>query len=285
VACSKPQAGTRELGHNVKAGYYSQYRVDMLDPTRTVLEEGLDTPQRVTEQFVRTLLGSFLFRGDDVFKKVSVLSGGEKSRLALVKLLLDPPNLLLMDEPTTHLDMNSIDALIYALEQFEGTLVFISHDVYFIRALAAHVVHVNAGQLTHYPGDYQYYLDKTKAVSAREALTAGAKPAEKAKAAAVVPAVDRKEQKRLEAEQRQARSNRRKGAQQLVHKLEKEVGELEKRQTTLTADLEKQETYDTPGRAMQINRELVEVQDRLEEATKEWEAAATKLAEIDAAEG
>ncbi len=279
------QSGTRELGHNVKAGYYSQYRVDMLVPTRTVLEEGLDTPQRVTEQFVRTLLGSFLFRGDDVFKKVSVLSGGEKSRLALVKLLLDPPNFLLMDEPTTHLDMNSIDALIYALDQFEGTLIFISHDVYFIRALADHVVHVNAGQLTHYPGDYQYYLDKTKAVSAREALTAGAKPVEKGKAATAVPAVDRKEQKRLEAEQRQARSNRRKGAQQLVHKLEKEVGELEQKQTELTAELEKQETYETPGRAMQVNRELVEVQDRLEEATKEWEAAATKLAEIDAAEG
>jgi ATP-binding cassette, subfamily F, member 3 len=83
----------------------------MLNPDRTVLEEALDTPQRVTEQFVRTVLGSFLFRGDDVFKKVSVLSGGEKSRLALVKLLLDPPNLLLMDEPTTHLDMASIDAL------------------------------------------------------------------------------------------------------------------------------------------------------------------------------
>src|ERR1051325_9987748 len=169
----EPQAGTRELGHNAKAGYYSQYRVDMLDLSRTVLEEALDTPSRVTEQFVRTLLGSFLFAGDDVFKKVSVLSGGEKSRLALVKLLLDPPNLLLMDEPTTHLDMNSIDALLYALDQFEGTLIFISHDVYFIRALADHVVHVNLGQLTHYPGDYQYYLDKTKASSARAALTAG----------------------------------------------------------------------------------------------------------------
>src|SRR6266404_4374771 len=169
-----PQKGAHTLGHNVKAGYYSQYRVDMLDPNRTVLEEGLDTPQRVTEQFVRTLLGSFLFRGDDVFKKVSVLSGGEKSRLALVKLLLDPPNLLLMDEPTTHLDMPSIDALAFALDQFQGTLIFISHDVYFIRALANHVVHVNAGRLTHYPGGYQYYLDKTKAQSARAALTAGA---------------------------------------------------------------------------------------------------------------
>src|SRR5213079_1138510 len=147
------QSGARELGHNVKAGYYSQYRVEMLKAERTVFEEGLDTPQRVTEEFVRTVLGSFLFRGDDIFKKVSVLSGGEKSRLALVKLLLDPPNFLLMDEPTTHLDMASIDALLGALKQFEGTLVFISHDVYFIRALSNHVVHVNAGQLTHYSGD------------------------------------------------------------------------------------------------------------------------------------
>src|ERR1041384_151277 len=166
-----PQSGERTLGHNVKSGYYAQNRVEMLRPERTVLDEALDTPQRVTEQSVRTLLGCFLFRGDDVFKKVSVLSGGEKSRLALVKLLLDPPNLLLMDEPTTHLDMSSIDALAFALDQFEGTLIFISHDVYFIRALANHVVHVNAGQLTHYPGGYQYYLDKTHANSARAALT------------------------------------------------------------------------------------------------------------------
>ena len=110
------QAGTRMLGHNVLCGYYSQYRVEMLKLERTVLEEALDTPQRITEQFVRTVLGCFLFRGDDVFKRVSVLSGGEKSRLALVKLLLDPPNLLLMDEPTTHLDLTSVKALVAALE-------------------------------------------------------------------------------------------------------------------------------------------------------------------------
>jgi len=277
----QPQSGMRELGHNVKAGYYSQYRVEMLDPSRSVLDEALDTPQRVTEQFVRTLLGSFLFRGDDVFKKVSILSGGEKSRLALVKLLLDPPNLLLMDEPTTHLDMNSIDALLYALDQFEGTLIFISHDVYFIRALAKNVVHINAGVLTNYAGDYQYYLDKTKAVSAREALTAGAKA--ETKNVQAKPAIDRKEQKRLEAEQRQARSGKRKGQQQLVYQLEKKIQELEQRQTELTAELEKQETYDTPGRAVQINRELVDVQDELAKTTAAWETAETKLAAIDAA--
>src|SRR5213595_1465689 len=170
------QSGARALGHNVKSGYYSQNRVEVLRTELTVLEEALDTPQRVTEEFVRTVLGCFLFRGDDVFKKVGVLSGGEKSRLALVKLLLDPPNLILMDEPTTHLDIPSIDALAAALDQYEGTLIFISHDVYFIRALANHVVRVSGGRLTHYPGDYQYYLDKTAAVSERAALTSDGRP-------------------------------------------------------------------------------------------------------------
>jgi ATP-binding cassette subfamily F protein 3 len=275
------QQGERVLGHNVKAGYYSQYRVEMLQAGRTVFEEALDTPQRVTEQFVRTVLGCFLFRGDDVFKRVGVLSGGEKSRLALVKLLLDPPNLLLMDEPTTHLDMPSIDALVTALEQFQGTLIFISHDVYFIRELVNHVVHVNAGQLAHYPGGYQYYLDKTAATSARAALTAGAKAEEPRGKAADKPVARSKEQKRLEAEQRQARSRARKEQQQAVTSLEREISGLEKKQVELTAELEKPETYQAAGRAMEINRELIHVQEQLAELTPEWEAAAQKLAEME----
>lgn len=271
------QGGTRDLGHNVKAGYYSQYRVEMLQPERTVLEEALDTPQRITEQFVRTVLGCFLFRGDDVFKRVGVLSGGEKSRLALVKLLLDPPNLLLMDEPTTHLDMPSIDALVDALKQFAGTLIFISHDVYFIRALANQVVHVNAGKLTTYSGDYQYYLDKTAATSERAALTAGTKVEAPRFKPENKPSAKSKDQKRLEAEQRQSRSRERKEQQQFVHRLEKEISELEQKQKELTAELEKPETYQQPGRAMEINRELIYVQDRLAEVTPEWETAAAKL--------
>jgi ATP-binding cassette subfamily F protein 3 len=286
-----PQSGARTLGHNAKAGYYSQYRVEMLNPERTVFEEAMDTTQRVTEQFIRTLLGSFLFRGDDVFKKVSVLSGGEKSRLALVKLLLDPPNLLLMDEPTTHLDIASIDALVTALSQYEGTFIFISHDVYFIRALSTHVVHVNAGRLTHYPGGYQYYLDKTKASSARAALTSGGTNGGASSASPnnsgrrVTPltenGLNRKEQKRIEAQQRQARSGERKAQQQLVHKLEKEIQELEAKQVELTAELEKPETYEKLGRAQEINRELSHVQERLAAATPEWEAAADILAKAE----
>ncbi len=287
-----PQAGTRTLGHNVKAGYYSQYRVDMLNPAHTVLEEAFDTPQRITEQFVRTLLGCFLFRGDDVFKQVSVLSGGEKSRLALVKLLLDPPNLLLMDEPTTHLDMSSIDALAFALDQFAGTLIFISHDVYFIRALANHVVHVNAGRLTHFPGGYQYYLDKSKAQSARAGLTAAAsmatsQPPHEARARLSLersPALlggSRKDQKRFEAEQRQARSRECKAQRELVHQLEKQIQELEAQQAKLVSELEQQETYEKPGRAQQINRELVHVQEQLTELNPKWEQQATRLATLD----
>ena len=145
-----------------------------------MLETARDMPNPVSEQTARTVLGSFLFRGDDVFKTIGVLSGGEKTRLALVKLLLDPPNLLLMDEPTTHLDVGIIDALIGALEQYEGTLIFISHDVYFIRAIAKKVLHINAGQLTPYAGDYDYYLDKSQATSERAALTCGQRPNERA---------------------------------------------------------------------------------------------------------
>jgi len=271
------QKGERILGHNAKEGYYSQYRVEMLKPERTVLEEALDTPQRITEQFVRTVLGCFLFRGDDVFKRVSVLSGGEKSRLALVKLLLDPPNLLLMDEPTTHLDMPSIDALLGALKQFAGTVIFISHDVYFIRALANHVVHVNAGKLMHYTGGYQYYLDKTSATSERAALTAGAKAEVAQPKPAERTAAKSKEQKRLEAEQRQGRSRAKKDQQKLVYDLEKEINELEEKQSKLSVELEKPETYQQPGRAMEINRELIYVQERLAEISPEWEAAAVKL--------
>jgi ATP-binding cassette subfamily F protein 3 len=276
----QPQAGERKLGHNVKHGYFSQHRAQTLNPQHTVWQEASDTPQRVTEQFIRNILGSFLFRGDDIYKPVSVLSGGEKSRLALVKLLLDPPNLLLMDEPTTHLDMNSVDALIEALKQFEGTLIFISHDVHFIRALATHVVRVEAGQLRHFPGGYQYYLDKTHQ-SARAALTSSSFNNSNSTLEKIsVPQMDRKEQKRLEAEQRQARSNKKKEIQKRIAALEKEIAELEAQEKELTAELEKPETY-ANGRAMPINRELAHVSDRLEAANAEWEKAGTELSNLE----
>ncbi len=285
-----PLSGERRLGHNAKSGYFAQHRAAMLNPNHTVLQEALETPQRITEQFVRTVLGSFLFRGDDVFKPVSVLSGGEKSRLALVKLLLDPPNLLLMDEPTTHLDLASVDALIEALQPYEGTLIFISHDVHFIRVLANHVVRVENGRLRHFTGGYQYYLDKTSQ-SARAALTSsgfgGASSASPNNSNSGIritrpSETDRKGQKRMEAEQRQARSRKRQEIQKRIAALEKEIAELETREKELAAELEKPETYATGGRATQINRELMHVHERLAEANAEWEKAGTELAQFEA---
>ncbi len=219
---------------------------------------------------MRTVLGSFLFRGDDVFKPVGVLSGGEKSRLALVKLLLDPPNLLLMDEPTTHLDMASIDALIGALEQFSGTLIFISHDVYFIRQLARHVLHVDSGRLTHYHGDYQYYLDKAATIAPIAPVTSS--PPTKTTI---------REQKRRESEARQAKARERREAQKAVNDAEAEITKLEKAQLQLAAELESPETYDKPGRAVEINRQLTGIAESLVRAEREWEEAESKLASFD----
>ncbi len=277
------QSGERKLGYRVKAGYYSQYRLETLHPAFTVLEEAFDTPQRLTETFVRSVLGAFLFRGDDVFKKVSVLSGGEKSRLALVKLLLDPPNLLLMDEPTTHLDLASVEALLFALDQFAGTLVFISHDVYFIRELANHVVHVKDGRLTQFPGGYQYYLDKTAAQNARRDALAEATAGRitSAEETGNRPTHERREQRRLAAEQRQARSRELQSARQTVRRLEKEIAALEARQRELTAELERPETYGTSGRAVAVNREVQAVLAALATLTAEWEAAAKRLTELE----
>ncbi|MBP7951363.1 MAG: ABC-F family ATP-binding cassette domain-containing protein [Verrucomicrobiales bacterium] len=284
AAVLTPQQGVRDLGHNVKAGYFSQYRGEMFQPQRTVLEEAMDLEIRVSEQTARTILGAFLFRGDDVFKPVAVLSGGEKTRLALCKMLLAPPNLLLMDEPTTHLDIGSIDALVRALRDYEGTLVFISHDVYFIRAIASSVLHIGAGLLTSYAGDYQYYLDKTRAESERAALTAGARLGDARAGQASAPgAAEResifksKEQKRAEAEARQTKSRQRKEQERQIVGLEEEIAALEEQQQQLVTELEDPETYASGGAAMQLNRDLLAVQESLQRLTASWEAAQQAL--------
>ena len=274
------QHGVRELGHNVRTGYFSQNRIDVLNASDTVLDSARDMPNPVSEQTARTVLGSFLFRGDDVFKTVSVLSGGEKSRLALVRLLLDPPNLLLMDEPTTHLDVGSIDALIGALKQYHGTLIFISHDVHFIRAIATSVLHVTAGstgaggRLTFYPGDYEYYLDKSKATSAQTALTADStsnngKPIANRREGGLR---EQKAQKRLEAESRNATAKARREREKRVHELETKIAALEGQQKELAAALEDPATYQPGGTAVAINRDLSAVSHDLARLTAEWES-------------
>ncbi|MEY4242832.1 MAG: hypothetical protein RLZZ245_417 [Verrucomicrobiota bacterium] len=164
--------GKREPGYATKIGYYSQHRAESLNENNTVLEEVMGACTTLREEEARSILGSFLFRRTDVEKRCGVLSGGEKSRLNLVKFLVDPPNLLLMDEPTTHLDILSIDSLVQALKNYEGTLVFISHDVHFIRTLAETTLHVNNGTVTRYTGGYDYFIEKSGLNDDRSAVTA-----------------------------------------------------------------------------------------------------------------
>jgi ATP-binding cassette subfamily F protein 3 len=185
-----------------------------------------------------------------------------------------------MDEPTTHLDLASVDALIEALKQYQGTLVFISHDVHFIRALSTHVVRVEAGQLRHFGGGYQYYLDKTSQ-TARAALTSSSQVVQASQKSSE-PKMDRKEQKRIEAAQRQARSNKKLELKKRILTLETEIAVLEATEGELAAELEKPEAYAIGGRATIINRELMKINDRLPVATAEWEAAGAELAAYDA---
>ena len=272
------QSGSRELGHNVQVGYCSQHRVDTLNLAHTVLQEASDCGQQVSEQVVRTLLGAFLFRGDEVFKPVSVLSGGEKSRLVLAKLLLNPPNFLLMDEPTTHLDMPSIEALIQSLRQYEGTLVFISHDVYFIQSIATSVLHVRGGALTPYPGNYDYYLEKTGTESAVAGLVAEGKSTETGAGAG--SARKGREQKRLEADARQKRSEVKQELQQELTTLEEKILRLELRQKELTSFLEQPDRSENSVRPAQVGRELASVTQELKTLSLRWERLVDTVQEV-----
>ena len=158
--------GNRVFGHNVDIGYFSQTRTDILNVENTVLQEAYSAaPGYMAEETIRTILGAFLFTGDDAEKKVKVLSGGEKSRLILAKLLIDPPNCLLLDEPTTHLDVDAVDALVRALKNYEGTIVFISHDIYFVSSVANNVFEVKAGRVRKFPGTFDYYLEKRDSIT------------------------------------------------------------------------------------------------------------------------
>jgi ATP-binding cassette, subfamily F, member 3 len=256
------QSGERELGYNVEVGYFSQHRVEMFDLGQTVLAEASDVSRPLPEQTVRSQLGAFLFSGDDVFKPVSVLSGGEKSRLALAKLLLDPPNFLVMDEPTTHLDMRSIEALISALSQYAGTLVFVSHDVHFIRSIATSVLHVRPGEIRFYPGSYDYFVEKTAAEASQFADDSSASEQRSAPS----PRSEEKERKRLEAEARQQRSQKERALRAKLEAIETRILELEERQQELVAALQ-----ESNGSTSEQNLELKQIVDELGTLMPEWE--------------
>ena len=221
-------SGTRKLGHQVELGYFSQTRTDVLNPNRTALEELLSTTTRsIPQSQARTLLGVFNFRGDDVFKPVHVLSGGEKSRLILAKLLINPPNFILLDEPTTHLDIDGVEALTECFKKFTGTLCFISHDLFFMKQIANHMIEVNNGQLKHFHGGLDYYLEKKTGMELGEKLKV-----EQAKAFAAAQAatkrVEVKEPVLSEAERKHQQAIKRlEEIKRETKQLEKENGELE----------------------------------------------------------
>lgn len=146
------------IGPSIKIGYFSQFSFDVLNPSNTVLEEVQSSLTQASDGFLRNLLAAFLFRGDDVHKKISVLSGGEKSRLILAVLLSQNNNFLILDEPTNHLDIKSREVLLQALKKFEGTILLVSHDRHFLNHLAEKIYEVDQNQVRIYPGNYQYYL-------------------------------------------------------------------------------------------------------------------------------
>jgi ATP-binding cassette subfamily F protein 3 len=161
MGMEKPSDGSVTLGdHNVIPGYFEQNQAEALDLQKTVMQTIHDEVPKWTNEEVRTLLGRFLFSGDTVFKNVEALSGGEKARLALAKMLLRPANLLILDEPTNHLDIPAKEMLEEALQNYDGTVIIVSHDRYFISQVANKIVEIRDGELRLYRGDYHYYLDK-----------------------------------------------------------------------------------------------------------------------------
>ena len=161
-----PSAGTIKLGHNVVAEYFAQDQYKVLDPEARMLDDISRSAMRIPETALRSLLGCFLFSGDDVFKPLGVLSGGERNRYALARILVSPSNFLLLDEPTNHLDMRAKDVLLEAISGYSGTVVFVSHDRYFIDRLATRVLEIESGAITAYEGNYEDYLRRKEALAA-----------------------------------------------------------------------------------------------------------------------
>ena len=289
IAGELPQdAGTIKLGSGVKAGYYAQHHADTLDLSATVQEVVQRASPTAPVSRVRSLLGAFMFRGDDVDKPCKVLSGGERARVALARLLIDPGNLILMDEPTNHLDLESSESLARSLVDYDGTLVFVSHNRSLIRTLASKIWNVENGHVDIYPGTLDEYLyacaqrrkDVVVAGDGDGALARGKKtmaPAAATAAAKPVVKEDPKERKRREAEARQKRSK-------TLGPLEKRVADLEERITALEAAQAKRSTllsdpevYADDARRRTLLGEYQADQVKLEELTGRWEAAAEEL--------
>ncbi|OQW94541.1 MAG: hypothetical protein BWK77_09075 [Verrucomicrobia bacterium A1] len=263
-----PREGRRFTGHNVVPGYQSQEFAEILDPSRTVLETVKAAAPGRSERDLRGLLGGFFFSGDAVDKKVGVLSGGETMRLSFARLLADPPNFLLLDEPTTHLDIAAREALERALIGYEGTLCFVSHDVEFVRRVATTVIAMTPPGVTPYAGGYDYYREKTAA----DAVVAPATPSPGAAEGA-----DRKAGRRERAYKREEIRKMRLPLLKAVRKAEEHIAELEKEQAGLLARFGDPTSVDYAS----VSRRLGEIRAELPLAMMAWESAGLKLQELD----
>lgn len=277
--------GERKPGHNVEIGYFAQHQAEDLNPRNTVLETLDEVAVGDIRTKLRTLLGAFLFNGDDVFKPVGVLSGGEKSRLALAKLLLLPRNLLILDEPTNHLDIASKNVLKRGLQEFEGAVLIVSHDRDFLRGLVNKCVDFRNRGIREYPGGIDDYLRRHGTESVNEVFgprSASPVPSAPRQAAAADDAASRKEQKRREAELRNRRYSATKELKESLARIEKEVERLEEEKSVLQEQLADSGIYADTNRLIEVQRRMKETEAALGECYTRWERAAADLEQAEA---
>ncbi|MEI6305247.1 MAG: ABC-F family ATP-binding cassette domain-containing protein [Deltaproteobacteria bacterium] len=282
------QSGERLVGHNVIMDYFAQDQAGELDPDRTAYEElYADAPYAMVPR-LRDILGAFLFSGDDIHKKVGILSGGERNRLALAKMLLRPSNLLLLDEPTNHLDLFSKEVLLDALRGFDGTVVFVSHDRYFVNALATRIVEVEAGKLENYYGDYEYYLDKKdesgknpsvslhspSSLRLTESIPRISRPLSKTvlvKAEITsLPELPRDERKKGR-EKEKSRKREQQSRQKKLGEIETEISRTENEVAKLESEMNSPGFFDDPQRGAEAGEKHAALNLRLEQLYGEWE--------------
>jgi ATP-binding cassette subfamily F protein 3 len=260
-------SGSLQLGQGIKIGYFAQFQMDGLSPDRDLLGELASVAGDLGPGALRSVLGGFLFSGEDVFKKVAVLSGGEKARLALAKIMLSAPNLLLLDEPTNHLDIPGRQMLEDALADYRGTLVLISHDRHFINQLCDQVAVIEEGRLTVFPGGYEDYLRLW-------APGADRKPPEPCR-----PAGDKREARRESAQVRREAAVRRRPHERAAAEAEEKLAALENRRRELAKLLADPDTYRDGAAARQLNLELAGLAREGQALEAQWEEAMARLEE------
>jgi len=276
-------AGEIKLGSNVKMSYFGQHQAQELTPTLSVLETMSFAGEDMTITQVRSLLGAFLFRGQEVDKKVAVLSGGEKSRLALAKMIAVPANCMLLDEPTNHLDMSSQDVLMEAMAQYDGTIVVVSHNRYFLDSFVNKVLEVQDGNIRMFEGNITEYLRKAEELKALEKpeKVKGDKPSKKDNQPSSDGSENRKEKKRLEAQKRQERSRKVGPWLNQLTKAEVKVEELEKNKEELEEKMADPALYSDEKGWAETNEAYEDCKRTLDRYYAKWEEAQEKIDEID----